>query len=96
MAITQKEPQNKTATKKASGRGLGAFGVEPYKPKQNEEYMSEGQLQHFRTILERWKDTLMQEVDRTIDHLRTDSENLPRFQRPRDSGNRFRTRAENP
>ncbi|MEM1190934.1 MAG: RNA polymerase-binding protein DksA [Pseudomonadota bacterium] len=56
---------------------MGTLGVTPYKRKKNEEYMSEGQLEHFRTILERWRESLMQEVDRTIDHLRKDSENLP-------------------
>ena len=39
--------------------------------------MNESQLEHFRTILERWRASLMEEVDRTIQHLRSDSENFP-------------------
>ncbi|MEM6300187.1 MAG: RNA polymerase-binding protein DksA [Pseudomonadota bacterium] len=61
----------------ANGQGLRVFGVEPYKPKKNEEYMSDAQLDHFRTILERWRDSLMAEVDRTIDHLRNDTDSFP-------------------
>lgn len=49
----------------------------PIKREKDEEYMSEGQLEHFRTILERWKHELMAEVDRTIDHLRDDAGNFP-------------------
>lgn len=52
-------------------------GVEPYKPKKNEPYMNEAQLQHFQTILHNWKLELMEEVDRTIDHLQDDAGNLP-------------------
>ncbi|MEM1402724.1 MAG: RNA polymerase-binding protein DksA [Pseudomonadota bacterium] len=39
--------------------------------------MSEAQLEHFQKILENWKASLMEEVDRTINHLRTDSESFP-------------------
>ncbi len=37
------------------GSTASLFGIEPYQPKKNEEYMSEGQLQHFRHILLAWK-----------------------------------------
>ena len=45
------------AKPKASEGGSTAslFGIEPYQPKKNEEYMSEGQLEHFRRILLAWK-----------------------------------------
>jgi DnaK suppressor protein len=33
--------------------------VKPYKAKKGEEYMSEGQIQHFTEILENWKTELM-------------------------------------
>ncbi|MEO0436691.1 MAG: RNA polymerase-binding protein DksA [Pseudomonadota bacterium] len=67
----------KVTKKGTNGQGLRVFGVEPYKPKKNEEYMSDAQLEHFRTILERWRDSLMAEVDRTIDHLRNDTDSFP-------------------
>ena len=36
------------------GSTASFFGIEPYQPKKNEEYMSEGQLEHFRQILMAW------------------------------------------
>jgi DnaK suppressor protein len=52
-------------------------GIPPYQPKTGEEYMSEGQLEHFRQILNNWKQELMEEVDRTIHHLRDEATNFP-------------------
>jgi len=52
-------------------------GIPPYQPKSGEEYMSEGQLEHFRQILNNWKQELMEEVDRTIHHLRDEATNFP-------------------
>ncbi len=34
------------------GSTASLFGIAPYQPKKNEEYMSEGQLEHFRQILQ--------------------------------------------
>ncbi len=69
--------RSKTRTAKASASDGTIYGVLPYKPKKNEEYMSDGQLQHFRTILENWKHELMEEVDRTIHHLQDEAGNFP-------------------
>ncbi|MCR8924379.1 RNA polymerase-binding protein DksA [Dasania sp. GY-MA-18] len=49
----------------------------PYKPKKNEEYMNESQLEHFRHILLSWKSELMEEVDRTVSHMKDDAANFP-------------------
>jgi len=38
----------------------------PYKPKANEEYMNDKQLDHFRKILNDWKSELSQDIDRTV------------------------------
>lgn len=51
--------------------------TEPYKEKKGEEYMNEMQLAHFTNILESWKAELMQEVDRTVDHMKDDAANFP-------------------
>ena len=57
----------KTKPKATDGGSTASlFGIEPYQPKKNEEYMSEGQLEHFRQILLAWKAELMSEVDRTL------------------------------
>lgn len=66
--------------KSKRGAAVGSVqsrSFEPYKPKRGEEYMSDGQLEHFRTILENWKSELMEEVDRTIHHLRDEASNFP-------------------
>jgi len=52
-------------------------GISPYQPKPGEEYMSDGQVDHFRRILMNWKRELMEEVDRTIHHLRDEATNFP-------------------
>jgi DnaK suppressor protein len=42
------------------------YKFEPYVLANNEAYMNERQLSHFRGILEAWKKELMKEVDNTI------------------------------
>jgi len=42
----------------------------PYKVKKGEEYMNKAQEEHFKVILHAWKQDLMEEVDRTVNHLK--------------------------
>ncbi len=49
--------------------------IAPYKKRKGEEYMNHKQLDHFRMILTGWKKSLMQEVDRTVTHMKSDSSN---------------------
>ena len=49
----------------------------PYAPRKGEEYMNEAQREHFRQILNDWKLQLMQEVDRTVSHMRDEATNYP-------------------
>ncbi len=49
----------------------------PYQPKKTEAYMSPGQLAHFRTFLLQWRQDLMEEVDRTVHHMRDEAANFP-------------------
>ncbi|MCU0734146.1 MAG: RNA polymerase-binding protein DksA [Methylotetracoccus sp.] len=53
------------------------FSCEPYQTEEGEEYMSEGQTEHFRRILHNWKDDLMKEVDRTVHHMQDEAANFP-------------------
>lgn len=48
-----------------------------YSIKKGEEYMCSSQQEHFQAILSDWKKTLMEEVDRTVEHMKTDVSNLP-------------------
>jgi DnaK suppressor protein len=65
----------KTATKPTVNIDFKNF--EPYKPKRGEEYMNEKQREHFKAILYRWKSELMQEVDRTVSHMKDEAANFP-------------------
>ena len=49
----------------------------PYKVKKGEEFMSDGQVEHFKSILNTWKSQLMEEVDRTLSHMKEDAANFP-------------------
>jgi DnaK suppressor protein len=51
--------------------------VTPYKEKKGEEYMNDDMAQHFRSILEKWRAQLMQEVDRTMSHMQDEAANFP-------------------
>ena len=47
----------------------------PYDLKEGEEYMNEAQQDHFRNILGNWRQELMEEVDRTKEHMQTELNN---------------------
>ena len=55
----------------------GPRNVKPYLAKKGEEYMGNQQLEHFRTILSSWKRDLMEEVDRTVTHMKDEAANPP-------------------
>jgi DnaK suppressor protein len=55
----------------------GPRNVQPYVARKGEEYMSKEQLDHFRNILLTWKQDLMQEVDRTMLHMKDEAANFP-------------------
>ena len=48
----------------------------PYKAKKGEDYMSPGQIDHFKKILIDWKNLLMKEADKTVEHMKNDSTKL--------------------
>ena len=52
-------------------------GFEPYKEVKGEEYMGKSMRAHFTKILNKWKQDLMQEVDRTVDHMKDEAANFP-------------------
>ncbi len=49
----------------------------PYIAKRGEQYMNAVQLEHFRNILNGWKRDLMEEVDRTVSHMKDEAANFP-------------------
>ncbi|MDR2214718.1 MAG: RNA polymerase-binding protein DksA [Nevskiaceae bacterium] len=55
----------------------GPRNVQPYILKRGEQYMGQEQLEHFRSILQSWKQDLMEEVDRTVSHMKDEAANFP-------------------
>jgi DnaK suppressor protein len=55
----------------------GPRNVTPYIAKRGEAYMNKEQLLHFREILNGWKRDLMEEVDRTVSHMKDEAANFP-------------------
>jgi DnaK suppressor protein len=84
----KKPAGRKTAVKKkAAGKARTARRMDiltspsaaagPYKPRRGESYMNSGQLEHFRLLLTNWKKELMEEVDRTMLHMKDEAANFP-------------------
>lgn len=66
------------ATKKAVAAVESQFrNFTPYEPGKKEPYMSDDQLVHFKQILMNWRQELMEEVDRTVTHMKDEAANFP-------------------
>ena len=65
-------PKEKSTTSESA---VASF--EPYQEKKGEEYMNENQQTHFSNILLAWKKELMEEVDKTVTHMKDDATNFP-------------------
>jgi len=63
--------------KAATASPLTLHGQAPYKEKKGEEYMNENQQKHFKSLLLAWKQELMEEVDRTVSHMKDEAANFP-------------------
>ena len=63
--------------KAAKASTLTLHGQAPYKEKKGEEYMNENQQKHFKALLLGWKQELMEEVDRTVSHMKDEAANFP-------------------
>ena len=75
---------------------LTSFGIDKYKPKAREKYMSKKQLNHFKNILLIWKSQLEQEAGKTVNHMQNESINYAdpndRASQESDFGLELRTR----
>lgn len=61
---------------KPSSNHMVASGIAAYEPEAGEEYMSKEQLAHFQELLLAWKQELMEEVDRTVGHMKQEAANF--------------------
>lgn len=52
-------------------------GFTPYKETKGETYMSEKMREHFSSILKKWRADLVQDVNRTVEHMQDEAANFP-------------------
>jgi DnaK suppressor protein len=71
MNKTNERPQN------VKNDTIGSMGITPYQEADGEEYMNEQQLAHIEKILLAWRQSLMEEVDRTVTHMKDEAANFP-------------------
>ncbi len=77
QATTVKPKTTKKATHHSKNDPVGLMGISPYKETAGEEYMNEKQLLHLEQILLAWRQSLMEEVDRTVTHMKDEAANFP-------------------
>ena len=85
-AVAKKAPAKKAPTKKKAATAKIARAVgelqkfddfKPYKPGRGESYMNDEQIDHFRGILLTWRGELVDEVSRTVSHMKDEAANFP-------------------
>ena len=75
---TKKTAAQQTAENTTKTSALDGFRkFVPYETQDGEEYMNDPQKEHFRKILFAWKRDLMEEVDRTVHHMKDEAANFP-------------------
>ena len=78
MATATKKTAKTSAAKISKGINSATLhGITPYQVKPGEEYMNSDQLEHFKKILNAWRNELMEEVDRTVNHMKDEAANFP-------------------
>ena len=85
-AVAKKAPAKKKAVAKKKSpvklaRAVGELqkfdDFKPYKPGRGESYMNDEQIEHFRGILLNWRGELVDEVTRTVSHMKDEAANFP-------------------
>ena len=83
-AVAKKAPAKKTATRVQGPKVARAVGAlqkfddfKPYKPSRSGSYMNDEQIEHFRGLLLQWRGELVDEVSRTVTHMKDEASNFP-------------------
>jgi DnaK suppressor protein len=58
-------------------QSTSTMSIAPYLELADEEYMNEKQKAHIEKILLAWRQSLMEEVDRTVMHMKDEAANYP-------------------
>ena len=75
--VVEKKPKKKSSTPSIAVGEQVMATVVPYEREKNNHYMDKEQLAHFSQKLADWKQQLMEEVDRTVGHMKDDATNFP-------------------
>ena len=70
----KKSPSKEVKKAKANTIANNKSKIAPYKPKKNEKYMSAAMKRHFIAVLLLWKGHLLDEMQKTFNHLRAKGE----------------------
>ena len=73
--VVKKKIVNKKQRKDLLSSPINEIG--PYKVKRGEAYMNDSQLSYFKQLLTKWKSDLIDEVDRTVVHMKDEASNFP-------------------
>ena len=73
--VVKKKIVNKKQRKDLLSSPINEIG--PYKAKRGEAYMNDSQLSYFKQLLTTWKNDLIDEVDRTVVHMKDEASNFP-------------------
>lgn len=68
---SEEKKNKKSASPPDANNSALPYQYQPYDLSQNEPYMNDPQLKHFRKILEKWRHELMQEVDNTLSEMKS-------------------------
>lgn len=78
-AKAKSAPKTKSNAKvaRAVGEVQNFDDFKPYKPSRGESYMNDEQLEHFRQLLLSWRSDLVNEVTKTVGHMKDEAANFP-------------------
>ena len=83
-AAAKKAPAKAATKAKSNAKVARAVGevqnfddFKPYKPSRGESYMNDEQLEHFRQLLLSWRSDLVNEVTKTVGHMKDEAANFP-------------------
>ena len=74
-------PKRRRKDDKKVARAVGELqrfdDFKPYKPSRGESYMNDEQLEHFKQLLYVWRAELVEEMTRTVSHMKDEAANFP-------------------
>lgn len=70
-------PASKKKESPVIASAMLVHGIKPYVQKKSEEYMGKKMRDHFRAILNAWKQELLDEVSRTVHTMQDETSNHP-------------------